>query len=413
MKVGRINQLTANSIDSLSIDSLYNPQYGYFPKQVVIFNPEEPFDFNSIPNESTFHRLLGQKYTDFEDALDEQQPNKSRQLWHTPTELFQPYYGEAIAQYLVRNYQIKYFPHRDLIIYEMGAGNGTLMHNILDYIKDFHPEIYDRTKYKIIEISPNLAALQASQLTNLAASQGHVEHVEIVNQSIFDWDHFVSDPCYFLALEVFDNFAHDCIRYDPLTEEPLQGQVLIDNDGEFYEFYTKEIDKHTSRFLQIRNAACSRPFPHPLRGPPLLRNLRYQLPFAPNLTLPEYVPTRLMQFFEILNDHFPLHHLLTSDFHTLPDAIAGFNAPIVQTRYQRRVVPVTTPLVQQGFFDILFPTNFSVMEAIYCAITGRQAKISTHEEFLQQWAYVEDTRTRNGENPLLSWYKNASVMTTK
>ena len=287
------------------------------------------------------------------------------------------------------------------------------MHNILDYIRDFHPAIYDRTKYKIIEISPNLAALQASQLINSAASQSHLEHLEIINQSIFDWAYFISDPCYFLALEVFDNFAHDCIRYDPFTEEPLQGQVLIDHDGEFYEFYTKDIDEHTSRFLRLRSAACPWPFPHPLQGPPLLRKSRYRLPFAPNLTLPEYVPTRLMQFFEILSDHFPLHHLLTSDFRTLPDAIAGFNAPIVQTRYRRRVVPVTTPLVQQGFFDILFPTNFPVMEGVYCAITGRQARVSTHEDFLRKWAYVEDTRTRNGENPLLSWYKNASVMTTK
>ena len=400
-------------VNSLNIDSLYNPQYGYFSKQVVIFNPGEPFDFNSMADENAFHRLLGQKYTKLEDDLDKQQPNEARQLWHTPTELFQPYYGEAIAQYLVRNYTLTYYPHRDLIIYEMGAGNGTLMLNILDYIRDFHPRIYDRTKYKIIEISSNLAELQASQLGKSAAAGGHLEHIEIVNQSIFDWNIFVSDPCYFLALEVFDNFAHDCIRYDPFSEEPLQGQVLVDNDGEFYEFYTKEIDEDTSRFLRLRNAVCSRSFAHPLQGSPMLRRLRHRLPLAPNLTLAEYIPTRLMQFFDVLNDHFPLHHLLASDFHTLPDTIAGYNAPVVQTRYQRRVVPVTTPLVQQGYFDILFPTNFTMMEDIYGAITGRQTKMYSQEDFLRQWAYVEDTRTQNGENPLLSWYKNASVMTTR
>ncbi len=326
-------------------DSLYNPHYGYFAKQVVIFSPGQPFDFNSMANEPEFHKQLGARYTDFEDALDAEVPNESRQLWHTPTELFRPYYGEAIARYLVTNYKLSNYPLHDLIIYELGAGNGTLMLNMLDYIRDFEPDVYARTKFKVIEISSALASLQTSQLTKSASARGHTDHVEIINRSIFTWDTYVPAPCYVLALEVFDNFAHDSIRYDPFTEEPLQGTVLIDNAGDFYEFYSKKIDPVASRFLRVRHAACSRPFDHPLREPRFIRNFKYRLPFAPNLTVPEYIPTRLMQFFDILRDYFPHHQLLTSDFHALPDAVKGFNAPVVQTRYQRRTVPVSTPLV--------------------------------------------------------------------
>lgn len=68
--------------------------------------------------------------------------------------------------------------------------------------------------------------------------------------------------------------------------------------------------------------------------------------------------------------------------------------------------------VHQGYFDILFPTNFNVMENLYRAITGKLTRVLSHEEFLKRWAYVEATETRNGENPLLTWYKNASVLTT-
>jgi hypothetical protein len=68
--------------------------------------------------------------------------------------------------------------------------------------------------------------------------------------------------------------------------------------------------------------------------------------------------------------------------------------------------------VHQGYFDILFPTDFNVMELIYRAITGKLTRVLSHEEFLRRWAYVEETETKNGENPLLSWYKNASVLTT-
>ncbi|KAL8653842.1 MAG: hypothetical protein Q9226_003680 [Calogaya cf. arnoldii] len=402
----RVKMLTRDFIE----DSLYNPNYGYFSKQAVIFNPGEPFEFNRIRDGIDFQKILGQRYTEFEDKLDDINFNETRQLWHTPTELFRPYYGEAIARYLVTNYMLAHHPLTDLTIYELGAGNGTLMLNILDYIRDVYPDVYERTKYKIIEISSALAALQSSQLAASAASRGHAGHVEIINKSIFNWDIYVGAPCYFIALEVFDNFAHDAIRYDPFTEEPHQGMVLIDDDGEFYEFYTRDIDPVADRFLRVRHAACSKPFKHPLSGNRLVRNFKARLPFAPNLTVPEYIPTRLMQFFETLNDYFPQHQLVTSDFNELPERVPGYSSPVVQTRYQRRTVPVRTPFVQQGYFDIIFPVDFPVMEDIYRAITGKLTRVMSHKEFLQRWAYVDETRTISGENPMLSFYKNASTM---
>ncbi|KAI1638772.1 S-adenosyl-L-methionine-dependent methyltransferase [Biscogniauxia mediterranea] len=394
-------------------DSLYNPHYGYFSKQVVIFSPGEPFDFNSLPDEPAFHALLGQRYTEFEDELDAKQHDDTRQLWHTPTELFRPYYGEAIARYLMSNYIMSTYPYHDLIIYEMGAGRGTLMLNILDYIREVEPSVYDRTKYKIIEISPSLAALQGAQLLRgAAAGRGHADKVEIINKSVFDWSERVSSPCFFLAMEVFDNFAHDVLRYDLSTEEPLQGTVLVDGDGDFHEFYERTLDPVAARYMRVRHAATGGRYPVPYSPSRALRWLKGLRPLAPNLSDPEYLPTRLMQFFDILERYFPAHRLLTSDFHTLPDAIKGLNSPVVQTRFERRMVPVSTPLVHQGYFDILFPTDFRIMEAVYGAMTGKLTRVMSHESFMHSWAYVEDTETRSGENPLLSWYKNASVMVT-
>lgn len=52
------------------------------------------------------------------------------------------------------------------------------------------------------------------------------------------------------------------------------------------------------------------------------------------------------------------------------------------------------------------------MEDIYRALTGNLTRVLSHEDFLRRWAFVEDTETRNGENPLLTWYANASFMTT-
>lgn len=408
---------------------MYNPSYGYFSKQATIFTPSEPFDFKALADEPAFHNLYQQRYTAFEDALDEKEVNEARQLWPTPTTLFRPHYGDAMARYMVTNYKLSLYPYYDLLIYEMGAGNGTLMLNMLDYIRDNDPEVYSRTKYKIIEISSALADLQIAQLKQNAFTRGHLDKVEIVNKSIFDWDIYVASPCFFLALEVFDNFAHDCLRYDVRTGTPYQSHVLVDDKGDMFEFFEPRLDPVATRYLKIRDLACGDQvnYRHPLinrwgitglnelsssTGQVLRRAGLESADSNVNLSTPEYIPTRLMQFFSILHNYFPAHKLLSSDFDRLPDAVPGINAPVVQTRYQRRTVPVTTPLVHQGYFDILFPTDFPVVERVYGAITGKFTKVLSHEEFLRRWAYVEDTETGSGENPFLSWYRNASVLVT-
>lgn len=60
----------------------------------------------------------------------------------------------------------------------------------------------------------------------------------------------------------------------------------------------------------------------------------------------------------------------------------------------------------------MFPTDFRITEAVYQAITGKLTRVLSHEDFMQRWADIEETETMSGENPLLSWYKNASVLYT-
>lgn len=154
------------------------------------------------------------------------------------------------------------------------------------------------------------------------------------------------------------------IRYDLATGEPLQAVVIIDDAGDFHLVYESVTDPLIQQFLSLRELLPaplnhSPAFPFWLAASPLLRTLRQQLPFAPNLSKPEYIPTKSLQFMEVLRDKFPQHRLLMSDFDALPDAVEGYTAPVVQTRWQRTSVPVSTFMVRQGFFDIFFPTGAS------------------------------------------------------
>ncbi|PCH36361.1 DUF185-domain-containing protein [Wolfiporia cocos MD-104 SS10] len=449
----RVKMLVRDFIE----DSLYNPHYGYFPKQVDIFTATEPINFRKIRNAVEFQEEVARRY----DAYGPDGEGPGRQIWHTPTELFKPYYGQAIAQCLVSEYLLKYFPYEDFVIYEIGAGNGTLALNILDYIQERYPDVYDRTRYRIIEISGNLARLQREKLCAAHPC------VDVKHTSIFRWDTREPAPCFFVAMEVIDNFAHDMIRYDLRTLEPYQGLVTIDANGDFGTVYTRVTDPLIASFLALRRALMHPPpLPRLLAASATFRTFYTNLPFAPNLSAPEYVPTRLLSLLRTLRRHFPRHRLLLSDFSSLPDTIPGVNAPVVQTRVRGTTVPCSTLLVKQGYFDIFFPTDFARLRDMYEHILSRPMPLSgeeealprsplststsplavgsgffssyhpknrrpptdgvasasgipvgerkssvyTHAEFLSTYADLSKTRLRSGENPILDLYQNVKFL---
>lgn len=388
-------------------DSLYHPNYGYFSKQAVIFSPETDFEFEKIKDNMEFLDIIADKYREIEDDMDVRD-EVARQVWHTPTELFKPWYGYAIAKYIVTEYKLNNYPHKDLIIYEMGAGNGTLMMNILDYIQQFEPTVYERTRYRIIEISKKLAQRQGERQEVRDATRRH-RCVEVIHKSIFEWDTLVPDHCFFVGMEVLDNFSHDLIRYDTVTEEPLQGMVAIDEEGDYTEIYTPVSDPLIQKYLSIRKQTGYRP---PVLARRFLRRLRNRLPFAPNMTGPEFIPTKLLLLLETLKTQFPKHRLVLSDFYTLPEAIPGTDAPVVQTRYSGTMVPVSTYMVMPGMFDIFFPTNFELLKDMYQQVCRpslgmeKSVKVQTQKQFLERYGDLERTRTYSGENPMLMYYEN-------
>ncbi|KXS22301.1 DUF185-domain-containing protein [Gonapodya prolifera JEL478] len=396
-------------------DSLYNPSYGYFSKKALIFSPEESFAFNEIRHGADFQEKVAEYYK----VLESHDGNRliPSQIWHTPTELFKPWYGRAFARYMVAEHlRTRLTSEEPLIIYEIGAGNGTFMLNVLDYIKEHHEDVYQRTQYTIIEISAQLSHRQTEGNRLRDARRTH-PNLRVVNQSIFDWKDLVPDRCFFVAMEVIDNFAHDLVRYSlPDPSHIYQGLVLVNENGEYSEAYAPFPDGLLSRYLDLRQHSRSRPTVVP---PPWRARLRNALPFAPNMTDPEWCPTMLLKLFEKLRDKFPRHRLVLSDFSSLPDTVPGLNGPVVQTRYAGTMVPCSTYLVQPGWFDIFFPTDFEVMRDMYLSVcrpgdnaAAEAARVVSHGDFLGQWGELERTRTKSGENPMVDFYENVKVFVT-
>ncbi|POW08328.1 hypothetical protein PSTT_07569 [Puccinia striiformis] len=161
-------------------DSLYNPNYGYF------FNQVEIFDRTSTPTDNnTSGSLEDELYAEYFNPKSGTPQNQllirrhhqseeegassttdQRQIWHTPTELFKPWYAWSMAHYILQKHlkEESVTQKKKLKIYEIGAGNGTLCVGILDYIRSHHPSIYTTMEYVTIEVSSRLAAKQRSKI---------------------------------------------------------------------------------------------------------------------------------------------------------------------------------------------------------------------------------------------------------
>ncbi|KAJ3128672.1 hypothetical protein HK098_003879 [Nowakowskiella sp. JEL0407] len=386
--------------------SLYHKEFGYFNKQAYIFTPPSPIQFGKIKDEYEFLNYLSELY----ESLDKPASSATeiaRQVWHTPTELFRPFYGRAVANYITSQYlsgnnridNVQFPPVGPLRVYEIGGGNGTLMVNILDFVREKFPDIYKDVKYTIIEISGVLAGKQVES----AREAGHESVVEVVRKSIFEWDQVVNEECFFIGMEVMDNLSHDLIRYDARTKEPRQGIVLTDESLDYTEAYELVSDPLIDRFLKMRSNTSSQ---SPLSKRTMVSLLTSKLPFASNLTAPEFIPTKLFRLVEILNEKFPKSRVVLSDFYELPDAVAGLNAPVVQTRYEGQMIACSTYLVQPGWFDIFFPTNFELLQELYGQVSGKQGRVVQQRDMMQEYGEVDKTELQSGENPLLGFYKN-------
>ena len=218
--------------------------------------------------------------------------------------------------------------------------------------------------------------------------------------------------------------------------------------GDYEELYEPVTDPLIIRYMGFRDNVGHTPRARPILSYPL-RRLRNCLPFAPNLTKAEFIPTRLISFLEVLRDNFPRHRLLLSDFCSLPNSMGGaYTAPVVQTRYMGTMVPCSTYMAKPGFFDIFFPTNFELLRDMYHLITGshgrgasvvspsmchnpnfffrrqgpsplspndlgspnNRVQIYTHKDFLMKYAELSRTQVCSGENPMLDYYANVKVI---
>jgi SAM-dependent MidA family methyltransferase len=346
----------------------------------------------------------------------------------TPSEVFQPWYGRALARWALRCRE------RDgegedapLNVVEIGAGNGTCALNFLDLLREERPRLYARTRYTAVELSPTLAEGQRRRLV------AHGERFSSEDASAATRSVLEPAGTFVIGCEVLDNMPHDKVLeagggalFESWVERASAG-------GEPVEILREAKDplvlEAWALFCDAEASAQKRVETERFSLARLLHSLQSSVRSAADSVLGEgaqaknlaaanaggrvvYLPTTALAFLHRLRDCFPCHRLFLADFDSLPQPLPGVNGPLVAAQVGGRTVELTSVLQATGQADVFFPTDFSALALAHARVCGglRQPRVMQHGAFMAEFSEIQHLRTKSGYNAGVSDYGNVSVL---
>lgn len=388
-------------------DALTHPREGYFARQAPVGVLSEPIAFNFLLGENGWRAKQQQLYRELKTS------------WLTPVELFKPWYGEAVARYIIRQH-MRARPDQPLRIIEAGAGQGTLAANIMDFVERSHPRLYDRMTYRTVEVSQQLADAQRRRLEphggKFSVSIGDARDPAV-------WGTGEPVYTYVVAMEVVDNLPHD--RVSRARPDAEWNETWVHRDpasGELVEVLRPLQDPLVRQCLHGADWSSHATPDH--HSPSLWeRLLDAAAGLSPGVSSADeeqtlFLPTGCLQLFHALHRALPAHHLICADFTMLPATdiqIPGTNAPIVSSTVDGRNEDYSTYLLPAGTADIFFPSNFVALRDLWMTAgnvkaQAARADLLTTAEFMTSYADVHRTKTASAYNPLLDDFANTSFL---
>ncbi|KAG5479121.1 hypothetical protein LSCM1_02973 [Leishmania martiniquensis] len=411
--------------------ALYNNKWGYYPKlfrkyrQLMTTGYFDPIPFASLRSQHDYERYVAK--------LHESTPG-----FVTPTQLFQPYYGWVLAEYLATTHRAKFDPREPLIVYDIGAGTGALALSVLDYLAEHLPGLYATCEYHAVEQNPHLIQVLRNKLIH------HYHHVNIHHLSVLNWRQLEKRRCVVLAVELFSGMPHDCVLWDQeaVVSEHWFGFQQHDNLATAHERYYALQDPIILRYLRYLNWMQEESF-HNLKvlcltggretlDAPKRRSIEpnmadsvtsifTKMAYIVSPLHTAWLPTAQMVLLEMLAQYFPRHHLFAADWSSVRQALPGVNGPVLQVKlrvakdiYLRRSADALHS--NAGMVDVCFPTDFDHLSTVYTGICGAQKEVESmrHPVFWQTHGGDKTAlfTTRSGYNPLLEDFQQFHVFTS-
>lgn len=380
-------------------DRLYYPNTGYFTKtQHQLGQLREPLRYPKLTGVHDYYEALGTAYPQY--------------AFLTPVEIFQPWYGYTLASYFLQKQQ------GPLKIVEIGGGTGTAALSILDFYKRNHTQTYERLHYTVVEIAPAIADACLYRLSSAHPDLVTSGRVQVVNKSALEFTQKYSEPCFVLALEVLDNLPHDLVVQNEQTKDWQQVSIDENEDGSLSESLhplTDPLISSVFRLFQSLPAPTSEEQEAEEREGLVYTVLKY-LSRSKSRKNRVFLPTGCYQVLTHLHKLMPKADYLIADFDFFRDAkVVGEGAPIVQDKGKlaHEKEEFDTVMVKRGQADIMFPTNFRLLQHILHTDFQKRGLVYKSHQFMKEFAVSKWTETQSGYRPLRDDFQNTSVLITK
>lgn len=389
--------------------------------------------------------------------------------WLTPSELFQPYYSQCLAEWVASriaatmsssssaNAATAATSKKKIRLMELGGGRGTNALCLLDHLERHYPKLYDTVdEYVLADSSTSLLGLQQERTTRHIDKITHrlcdLQDVAEGRDSLFvgtsddnnDDHHHHSTTTIVLALEVLDNLPHDRIIRRRRNGVDKWSQLdLVETAAT-----TTSTGRGSNRYQEIE-----RPLTDPLLQRCLsLTNTKTQTPLSGSSTSSSWLSTVAVDnnnssavcwyptiaigvLDHVLSQQHqppPHHHvveMLIADFDMLPDVVVdgGGHHPLItdmdKVDYHHYLQPPASPT------DILFATDFELLARVcrnYPSSSSTRdddddddrvitATVSKQGVFLKRYPHiVRHTRSRFGLfSPMIDSFSNCSILTVE
>jgi SAM-dependent MidA family methyltransferase len=372
-------------------DSLYNPEKGYFMQRADIINNrvDKKFDFSVVPSLQGREEYIKEVSKWFREQ-------NTGSGWRTPSEFFGSLYVHSIANYITKKFeQISNKSNtQPLVIYEFGPGRGGCAYHTMSYLKKYHPQLYDRTSYNCVEISPKFAALLQRRFEGKFDGKINVHNIDGLV-----WNNQIQDECFVIGLELLDNLPHDYVIkkggvFRQVMVRDVESPRLINPRDLRYEATIETIDEEvTDPIIKEYLSICD--------------NKQYKS---------VWVPSGSIQLLKMIKERFARPHLLLVDFEHFPntedEAQKHKNKPVIHRTHNGRSIEYFTLKSSPKYAcDIYYPTNFKDLSNLCQNVLQSPCSIVSNEDFIRMYGLkIDSLTTKSGFNPLLDDYSNTSFL---
>ncbi|QLL34904.1 hypothetical protein HG536_0H02790 [Torulaspora globosa] len=296
--------------------------------------------------------------------------------------LYDPILTRSIARWLLVDYKLNHYPYSDLNIINIYTDlpqSLRIAESMMGYFKQaLSSNMFERIRYTMVPLHSHRQKLSGRLTRNIPGEVQIISDAAVFTSESTSSSHpqqfVIEDPVYFLMLnDIFKNTSHDLVRYNKSVGNWEQCYMDIHTSGGKSRRFDTDLDywcdSCLSRALQ-----------------------KYDLGAAKQ-SAGFYIPTRLIQLFDLLKTVAPAHKLFAIDapqrwhpsFLSMIRILAGY-----QPLRASKIVESHRSSIWRGRREDCgprFTVDFTQIQQLYTSIneSAKFCEVDDVPEFVNQW----------------------------